>query len=80
MESNFSNFEFEYLCKKEFLSKAILACLSGAQLGLIYKKIEVKNLVTLPLLNTDLADQTRNENCREIFVTLLIVNEFLLHF
>ena len=45
-ESNFSNFEFEYFRENEFLSKTILACLSGAQMGLIMKKIEVKNLVS----------------------------------
>ena len=48
-ESNFSNFEFEYLRENEFLSKTILACLSGAQMGSIYEKNEVENLVTLPL-------------------------------
>ena len=39
----------EFLRENEFLSKTILACLSGAQVGLILKKIEVENLVTLPL-------------------------------
>ena len=48
-ESNFSNFKFEYLCKNEFLRKTILICLSGAQMGSIHAKIEVENLVTLPL-------------------------------
>ena len=49
-ESNFSNFKFEYLRENEFLRKTILACLSGVQMGLIHeKKIEVENLVTLPL-------------------------------
>ena len=48
-ESNFSNFKFEYLRENEFLRKTILACLSGAQVGSIHEKIEVENLVTLPL-------------------------------
>ena len=48
-ESNFSNFKFEYLHKNEFLRKTILAYLSGTQMGSINKKIEVENLVTLPL-------------------------------
>ena len=49
-ESNFSNLKFEYLRENEFLRKTILACLSEAQMGSIHeKKIEVKNLVTLPL-------------------------------
>ena len=48
-ESNFSNFKFEYLRENDFLRKTILACLSGAQMGSIHKKIEVENLVTLPL-------------------------------
>ena len=37
-ESNFSNFKFEYLRENEFLRKTILACLSGAQMGLIHEK------------------------------------------
>ena len=37
-ESNFSNFEFEYLRENKFLSKTILACLSGAQMSLIHEK------------------------------------------
>ena len=37
-ESNFSNFKFEYLRENEFLSKTILACLSGAQVGSIHEK------------------------------------------
>ena len=49
-ESNFWNFTFEYLRENELLRKTILACLSGAQMGSIYeKKIEVENLVTLPI-------------------------------
>ena len=49
-ESNFPNFKFEYLRKNEFLRKNSFVCVSGAQMGSIYeKKIEVKNLVTLPL-------------------------------
>ena len=36
-ESNFSNFEFEYLRETEVLSKTILAYLSGAQMGLIHE-------------------------------------------
>ena len=34
-ESSFSNLEFEYLRENELLSETILACLSGAQMGLI---------------------------------------------
>ena len=34
---NVSNFKFEYLCENEFLRKTILACLSGAQMGLIHE-------------------------------------------
>ena len=37
-ESNFSNFKFEYLRENKFLRKTILACLSGAQMGLIHEK------------------------------------------
>ena len=37
-ESNFPNFKFEYLRENEFLRKTILACLSGAQMGLICEK------------------------------------------
>ena len=48
-ESDFSNFKFEYLRENKYLRKTILACLSGDQMGSIMKKIEVKNLVTLPL-------------------------------
>ena len=49
-ESNFSNFKFEYLCKNEFLRKTILACLSGAQMGLINEKNGVrKSRDTAPL-------------------------------
>ena len=49
-ESNFSKFKFEYLRKNEILRKTILAYLSGDQIGSINdKKIQVKNLVTLPL-------------------------------
>ena len=48
-DSNFSNFKFEYLRKNKFLRKTILACLSGAQMGSIHEKIEVENLMTLPL-------------------------------
>ena len=33
-----SNLEFEYLRENEFLSKTILACLSGAQMGSIHEK------------------------------------------
>ena len=48
-ESNFSKFKFEYLCENEFLRKTIVAK-QGDQMGSINeKKIEVKNLVTLPL-------------------------------
>ena len=53
-ESNFSNFKFEYLRENEFLRKAILACLSGAQMGSIHeKKIKVENLVTHSLKAPD---------------------------
>ena len=45
----FLNFEFEYHCKNEFLSKTIIAYLSGAQIGKIREKIEVENLLTLTL-------------------------------
>ena len=38
-ESNFLNFKFKYLREKEFVSKTILACLSGDQLGSINEKI-----------------------------------------
>ena len=38
-ELNFSNFKFEYLRENEFVSKTILACLSGVQLGSINEKI-----------------------------------------
>ena len=38
-ELNFSNFKFEYLRENEFVSKTILACLSGDQLGSINEKI-----------------------------------------
>ena len=40
----------EYLRENEFLSKTILACLSGAQMASIHEiKKMAKNLVTLPL-------------------------------
>ena len=42
-------FKFENLCENELLLKTNLACLSGAQMGLIHEKIEVENLVKLPL-------------------------------
>ena len=49
-KSNFSNLKFEYVSVNEFLRKTILACLSGAHMGSINeKKIELENLVTLPL-------------------------------
>ena len=49
-ESNFSNFVIEYLEKIETEFENILACLSGAQIGLNHgKKIEVKNIVTYSL-------------------------------
>ena len=38
VESNFSYFQFEYLRENEFLTKTILACLSGAQMGSINEK------------------------------------------
>ena len=50
VESNFSNFKFEYLRENEFLRKTILACLSGAQMGLINEKNRVqKSRDTAPL-------------------------------
>ena len=48
-ESNFLSYNFEYLRKNEFLRKTISAYLSGAEIGSIHEKIEVENLVTLPL-------------------------------
>ena len=49
-ESNFSNFKFEYLRENEFLRKTIVACLSGAQMGLINEKNRVrKSCDTAPL-------------------------------
>ena len=36
------NFKFEYLRENEFLSKTILACLSGAQMGSIHEKNRVR--------------------------------------
>ena len=52
VESNFSNFKFEYLHENEFLRKTILACLSGAQMGLINEKNRVrKSRDTAPLTN-----------------------------
>ena len=49
-ESNFSNFKFQYLRENEFLRKTILACLSGAQMGLINEKSRVrKSRDTAPL-------------------------------
>ena len=39
----------EYLRENEFLSKTILACLSGAQMASIHEIKNGKNLVTLPL-------------------------------
>ena len=54
-ESNVSNFKFEYLREKEFLRKTILACLSGAPMGLIHeKKRGRKSRDTAPLKNTNL--------------------------
>ena len=41
-ESNFSKLKFEYLRENEFLRKTILACLSGAQMGLINEKNRVR--------------------------------------
>ena len=41
LESNFLNLKF--------LRKTILACFLGAQMGSIHEKIEVTNLMTLPL-------------------------------
>ena len=38
LESNFSNLKFEYLRENELLSKTILAFLSGAQVGWIFRK------------------------------------------
>ena len=37
------------LAKHDFFRKTILTCVSGAQMGSIHKKIEVENLMTLPL-------------------------------
>ena len=49
-ESNFLIFKFEYLRENEFLRKTILACLSGAQMGLINEKNRVrKSRDTAPL-------------------------------
>ena len=49
-ESNFSNFKFEYLRENKFLRKTILACFSGAQMGLINEKNWVrKSRDTAPL-------------------------------
>ena len=42
-------FKFEYLRENEFLRKTTLACLSMARMGSNREKIEVENLVTLPL-------------------------------
>ena len=39
----------EYLCKNEFLSKAILACLSGAQMASIHENRGRKSRDTAPL-------------------------------
>ena len=39
----------EYLRENDVLSKTILACLLGVQMASIHEKIEVENLVTLPL-------------------------------
>ena len=37
VESNFSNFECEDFRENEFLSKTIVACLSGAQVGSMHE-------------------------------------------
>ena len=44
-----SRFFPEYLRENEFLSKTIVDCLSGTQMGSIHEKKIAKNPVTLPL-------------------------------
>ena len=49
-ESNFSNFNIDYLRENKFLRKTILTSLSGAQMGSIMKKnIGQKSRDTAPL-------------------------------
>ena len=69
VETNFLNFKFENLRENEFVRKTILTCLSGAQMGLIHEKIEVKILVTLPLKGENALGKLLNffkEQCHEI--------------
>ena len=71
-ESNFPNFKFEYLRENEFLRKTILACLSGAQMGLINEK---KNRVrksrdTAPLNNNTFTTTAESDSTYETTTTL----------
>ena len=53
-ESNFLNFNIEYLRENEFLRKTILTCLSGAQMGSNYEKYRgQKSRDTAPLIQEE---------------------------